>query len=87
MKTSGAPTGCRRKLIFGGGDLPRRQKSTKERPLYDSRLAFTPKLKRTHDKGVHFMPGAVIPPHRVCEKGETHLSLNTGLFFRHLGAE
>ena len=35
------------KLIFGGGALPHRQKSTKERHLYDGRLAFTPKLKRT----------------------------------------
>jgi hypothetical protein len=47
-KISGAPTGHRKKLIFGGGALPHRQKSIKERHLYDGSLAFTPKLKRTH---------------------------------------
>jgi hypothetical protein len=47
VKISSAPTGRRRKLIFGGGALPRRQKSIKERHLYDSRLIFAPKLKRT----------------------------------------
>jgi hypothetical protein len=41
------PYRAQKKLIFGGGALPHRQKSTKERHLYNSRLAFTPKLKRT----------------------------------------
>ncbi|MDX9954329.1 MAG: hypothetical protein RBT75_09550 [Anaerolineae bacterium] len=46
-KISGAPTGRSEKMIFGGGALPHRQKSIKERRLYDGSLAFTPKLKRT----------------------------------------
>jgi hypothetical protein len=46
VKISGAPTGRGRKLFFGGGAKPRRQKTIKERHLHDSRLAFAPKLKR-----------------------------------------
>jgi hypothetical protein len=48
---SGAPTERSRKLIFGGGAKPRRQKSIKEKRLYDGRLAFTPKLKHTRRVG------------------------------------
>jgi hypothetical protein len=45
-KISSAPTGRRKKLIFGGGAKPHRQKSIKERHLHDGRPAFSPKLKR-----------------------------------------
>jgi len=39
------------KIDFWRWALPHRQKSIKEKHLYDSRLAFTPKLKRTHGEG------------------------------------
>lgn len=44
---SNTPTGRVRKVIFCGVVQPRRKKSLKERHLHDSRLIFTPKLKRT----------------------------------------
>jgi hypothetical protein len=41
---------AQKKLIFGGGAKPHRQKSIKERCLYDDHLAFASKLKRTRRK-------------------------------------
>jgi hypothetical protein len=46
-------------VIFCGVAAPRRKKSLKERHLHDSRLIFTPKLKRTQN-GMCFKVGVKI---------------------------
>ncbi len=68
-KISGAPTGRRKKLIFGGGAKPHRQKSIKERYLYDGRLAFAPKLKRTLKRGIRSSSAGFCAPYEAhCAK-------------------